>query len=255
MVKLHEYFLKVINSKKYLYLVLVFVVLDILLLVYYFNLPKKSIIKEIDNSLISSDIENIVPNIKVDIKGEVKNPGLYELSEGSTINDLVKLSGGFTKKADSNNMALSMVLKDEMVVNVPSINSVSESPKKSNNTNKNENNDSNATTNISSTKEVIDTKKSDYEISSNKDDLETSNKENNSLVIIENQIDYEEKIININTAGVDDFITLKGIGLKKAQAIIDYRNTNGLFTDIIEIKNVKGIGDTIYEQIKEFITI
>ncbi|MBS9780291.1 MAG: helix-hairpin-helix domain-containing protein [Moraxellaceae bacterium] len=49
-------------------------------------------------------------------------------------------------------------------------------------------------------------------------------------------------IININQADEADFVSLQGIGSKKAQAIIQYRQTHGSFSNIDELTNVKGIG-------------
>ena len=60
--------------------------------------------------------------------------------------------------------------------------------------------------------------------------------------------------ININTASKSQLTTLKGIGETYAQRIIDYRN-NKRFSSIEDIKNVKGIGDKTFEQIKDDITI
>ena len=61
--------------------------------------------------------------------------------------------------------------------------------------------------------------------------------------------------VNINSATVDELTTLNGIGEAKAIKIIDYRNTNGLFKSIEDIKNVSGIGETFYEKIKDNITV
>lgn len=62
-------------------------------------------------------------------------------------------------------------------------------------------------------------------------------------------------LINLNSASMEELMTLSGIGESKALAIIQYREENGRFASIEEIKNVKGIGDGIFEQIKESITI
>lgn len=64
-----------------------------------------------------------------------------------------------------------------------------------------------------------------------------------------------ESLININTADKEQLKTLPNIGDVIAQNIIEYRNSNGLFKNIEEIKNVARIGDKIFEQIKDLITI
>ena len=56
--------------------------------------------------------------------------------------------------------------------------------------------------------------------------------------------------VNINTADVKGLETLPGVGASKAQAIVDYRAAHGNFKSIDDLKNVKGIGDKIIEQIK-----
>ena len=62
-------------------------------------------------------------------------------------------------------------------------------------------------------------------------------------------------LVNINTASQSELVTLNGIGDVKAQAIIDYRNSNGSFTAIEDIVNVSGIGTATFENIKNNITV
>ena len=61
--------------------------------------------------------------------------------------------------------------------------------------------------------------------------------------------------VNINTASIAELTTLNGIGEKKAQAILTYREEQGLFTTMEEIKNIPGIGDKTFENLKPYITI
>lgn len=61
--------------------------------------------------------------------------------------------------------------------------------------------------------------------------------------------------ININTASLQELMTLDGIGEIYAQRIIDYRTANGPFTDIAQLKNVNGIGDKRFDAIKDSITV
>lgn len=61
--------------------------------------------------------------------------------------------------------------------------------------------------------------------------------------------------VNLNTAGKEELMTLTGIGEKKAEAIIQYRNTGGGFGSIEELMQVEGIKEGTFEKIKEDIVI
>ncbi|MDX8238989.1 ComEA family DNA-binding protein [Acinetobacter pittii] len=61
--------------------------------------------------------------------------------------------------------------------------------------------------------------------------------------------------IRLNQANIDELQKLKGIGEKKAQAIVEYRQKNGGFKNIDEFKNVKGIGPAIFEKNKARLTL
>ncbi len=73
-------------------------------------------------------------------------------------------------------------------------------------------------------------------------------------VVVASQVVATEKI-NINTATLEQLMSLKGIGDAKAEAIIEYREAHGPFECIDDLKNVKGIGDKIFDSIKSEITI
>ena len=160
----------------------------------------------------------------VDIKGEVVNPGVYELTDQNNVNDAINVAGGLTQKSDTSNINLSKKLSDEMVIIVYS----KEEIKKLN--------EEKEKTCPPCNNACIETKdeKGKLNIEENKD--------NNTL-------------ININTATKEELLTLNGIGEAKAEAIIEYRDKNGKFNQIEDIKNVSGIGDSAFEKIKEQITV
>lgn len=164
----------------------------------------------------------------VDIKGAVKNPGVYKISSDLTVNDAIILAGGLTKEADTSVTNLAKKITDEMVIIIYTKDEVKNS-------------------NIVDTVIKVVEKECVCPNIQNDGCLNTeikdniSNNENNSLV-------------NINTASVEELQTISGIGESKAKSIVEYRKNNGLFKSIEDIKNVEGIGDKLYETIKVYIT-
>ena len=61
--------------------------------------------------------------------------------------------------------------------------------------------------------------------------------------------------IDINRADKNALMTLPGIGEAKAEAILAYREANGRFVNVDELKNISGIKDGIFDQIKEQIKV
>ena len=61
--------------------------------------------------------------------------------------------------------------------------------------------------------------------------------------------------VNINTADEASLEALKGIGKNKAQAIVEYRQKNGPFKTVDDLKDVKGIGDKLAAQLKDQVTV
>ncbi len=80
----------------------------------------------------------------------------------------------------------------------------------------------------------------------------------NMTLVSENavvQSAQEGGLVNINTASIAELTSVTGIGESRAQAIIDYREKNGGFRSVEEIKKVDGIKDGLFSKIKEYITI
>lgn len=181
------------------------------------NQEKDDIMYEYENA----NVENIsieeeqYDKIMIHIFGCVREEGIVILNEGDRIIDAIEAAGGESEDADLNKINLAYVLKDGERLYIPS---------KSDNEN------------------------TEY-ISSNSGD--------NIIVEGAGNMNNEEKtsIININTATKEELMSLTGIGESTANKIISYREENGKFNKIEDIKNVPGIGDAKFEAIKDDIKV
>ena len=79
----------------------------------------------------------------------------------------------------------------------------------------------------------------------------------NNVIIQENTSETggKNKKVNINKATQSELETLPGIGEAMANRIIEYREQNGNFQKIEDLKNVKGIGEAKFDKIKELVTV
>ncbi len=75
------------------------------------------------------------------------------------------------------------------------------------------------------------------------------------IIMQEESNNSRSSIVNINTANETELEELPGIGASIAGRIIEYRNKNGKFKNIEDIKNVTGIGDSKFEKIKSLIRV
>ena len=197
----------------------------------------------------NSSLENIVLNTKktekkeelddkeqeevyyqVDIKGEVNVPGIYTVKEGSRVIDVIRLAGDLTDKADTSVLNLSKKVTDEMVIIVYNYDEVN------------------------SFTETLEKEKIEQEACLNQNGItndacieDNSGDDSSSSVVISGKI-------SLNTATKEELMMLPGIGDAKADSIIKYREEVGAFQSIEELKEVSGIGDAIFDQIKENIT-
>ncbi len=85
--------------------------------------------------------------------------------------------------------------------------------------------------------------------------VEPSEEDSRSDLFKDPRSDLEVEKININTAGKEELMSLKGIGEVKSGAIVEYRETRGFFEKIEHIMDVKGIGLVTFDGIKDFITV
>lgn len=167
----------------------------------------------------------------VDIKGAVKNPGVYQISKGERVIDVLKKAGGLLENADTSVNNLSKYVMDEMVI-------------------------------VIYTKEEVAKFSEIKELESQKlEECKNYNEAviNNSCIEVENTTDttYDEidKKISLNTASLELLMTLPGIGEAKARSIITYREKEGKFSKIEDIMDISGIGESIFEKIKDYITV
>lgn len=198
------------------------------------------IISEEDNSLESDgNKEEEIVKIFVDIKGEVKKPGVYEVGNGSRVIDVINKAGGLKKEANTRYVNLSKKVSDGDVIVIYSNNEINEAMK----------------SNIIYVEtpcvcEEVNDACLENIVSDDSNEKNNINNDNNNI----NDNVVNDKI-NINTASVDELMKLKGIGEAKAKSIAEYRENNGLFSKIEDILNVSGISEKIYENIKDSITV
>lgn len=230
--------------------ILAFLILLVIFLVAYiiyrYNNEEDCICEEQDSLVLNEESIVSPPLFSVEVKGAVTNPGVYEMAETNIIADLIECAGGFKSDAYTDNINLSKKLSAELVVYVftkKEYNSSNSSTRK-----KNSSISENATYDISN---AIEDKESVIDSST----AGTSPSIDNSSSSSDNKTSSEPQIVNINTASQKELIALPGIGESKASKIIAYREKNGRFKSIEDIKNVSGIGDATFEKLKDYITV
>lgn len=171
--------------------------------------------------------------VKVDVKGAVKNSKVYELEEGATVEDAIFLAGGIKSTGTTSNINLSKKVKDEMVIYVFTKDELKKEE--------------------ISNSVVCEVPRCECETIVVNECISTETTNNSSSE--NNTATSSTGKVSINTATLEELMTLDGIGESKAKNIIEYRNKNGNFEKIEDIKNVSGIGDSAYEKIKDKIEI
>lgn len=159
--------------------------------------------------------ETIQNSIYVHICGAVNTPGVYQLPAGSRIADAVIYAGDFSPDAAKDYLNLARLILDGEKIYVPNKEEAEQ---------------------ILEGKSPIGMGESGENLSGEK--LGSG----------------EISPVNLNTAGVDELMTLPGIGRAKADAILSYRNEHP-FSSCEELMQVPGIKQSVYEKIRDNITV
>ena len=242
------------NIKIFIVIILIIILSTIIGIKYYLNNNKNNINTntekeiKIEKKINKKEEESKKDKIYVDIKGAIKKPGVYELDNDKKVIDAVYLAGGLSEEADTTYVNLAKKLTDEMVIIIYTKDQIKKIK----------------------TTELISTESSgscvcpkiENDACINKKDNSTSkssnsnkNSSNKSSSSSKNTTTKTDEPVNINTATKEELQTISGIGEGKAQAIIDYREEFGNFNTIEDILNVSGIGESVYEKIKDHITV
>lgn len=150
--------------------------------------------------------------VTVDIKGAVKNPGVYELRAGARVHEAIQKAGGLTADAEAKSINQAQKLTDEAVIYVAKIG-----------------------------EEGADVTQTGQYQAEASDSAGASGGKSDK--------------VNLNTATETELQTISGIGQKRASDIIAYRESNGRFKSVDDLKKVSGIGDKTLEKLKEYVTV
>lgn len=160
--------------------------------------------------------ETTPPPLFVDVKGHVKQPGLYQFDSGMRVADAIAKAGGAKPDADLEQINLAAPLTDGTAIIIPA----KGSPQ--------------AAQNSQAVPSPATYKPGSASFSSGS---------------------AEDDSININTATTEQLMSLPGIGEARAKAIIRYREDKGPFRSPDELKEIQGIGDKMYDRIVDRVRI
>ncbi len=137
----------------------------------------------------------------MDVKGAVKQPGVYTLKHGARIQEALKQAGGPLPTADMRQVNLAKQVTDQQMVYIPAQGEVQ------------------------------------------------------TTAGLANANESSQAIVNLNTATKEQLLTLTGIGDKKADQILAYRQQHGEFKQVEDLKNVDGFGDKTVAKLKDSLAV
>lgn len=214
-----------LNQKQKIYIGVAIVAIICIIFYYIFanndeyNYEELENVEESTENITQSNVETEEKEIVLHITGAVKQEGIVRIKEGARIIDVVEAAGGLLEDANLKDVNLAYIVEDGQKIYIP----------------------------YKSEENVDVTEEIPYVTSENGGNIVT---DGNNISSSSSNL-----IVNINTSSQSELETLPGIGESTAIKIIEYRKQNGKFNSIEEIKNVPGIGDAKYENIKNYITI
>ena len=181
--------------------------------------PSDTIMSEASSEVSEETSATEEMTCQVYICGAVNSPGVFTMPCGSILNDAVILAGGLTEDAPSERINLVYELDSNISVYIPTRDELQSG--------------------YSGDPLIIRTNDSEYIWGM--EEAEQSAEDTTGL-------------ININTAGREELMTLPGIGQSTADAIIAYREDTP-FTSTEDLMNVSGIGESKYDRIKDLVCV
>ena len=170
-----------------------------------------------DDSTKGKTEENLedLEEIIVHIAGAVNAPGVVRLKEGDRIEDAINLAGGLKENADISKVNFAFILEDGVKIIIP---------------------------------------EKEKEIN---EDLKIISEDAGDNIVLkeDSKFNNETTLVNINKATEEELEQLSGVGPSLANKIIEYRKNNGKFSNIEDLKNVSGIGESKFEAIKDSICV
>ena len=176
---------------------------------------------------VAADDAAKLSQIAVYVCGAVKKPGVCYLHSGARVCDALEAAGGFTKSADSQWLNQAKLLADgEMLI-------------------------------VYTSEETAQMKEKGVL----RGDIAPADAQNGAGAAADTAVEStgqgtgSEDKINLNTATKEQLMTLPGIGEAKADAIIRYRTETGLFASTEDVMNISGIKNSVYEKIRDQVTV
>lgn len=174
--------------------------------------------------------------ITVDIKGAVQHSGLYKLSVGASLHELIEKAGGFTAAAAREYINLAMTLQDRCLYRIPDTNEIRQLEQEGINVLK------------PGIWEVLPPvyrqKLPNKPEQLNSDPLKAPSNQSRQL-----------KQLNLNTCTLEELSEVPYVGKKLAEKIIAYRQNHGQFSNLTNLLQISGIKERKLQQIKKYLAV